>query len=37
MLGPKNPVKFYHYALIDPLDDPYMTFKFYFRSWGEYP
>ncbi|KAI9883150.1 MAG: plasma membrane localization protein [Watsoniomyces obsoletus] len=27
--------KFYRYALVDPLDDPYVTFRYYFRSWDQ--
>ena len=30
-----HPRRFYKYALLDPLDQPFATFRYYYRSWSE--
>ncbi|KAI9837440.1 MAG: hypothetical protein M1837_002962 [Sclerophora amabilis] len=34
-LEPEDPQRYYRYALIDPLDQPFATFRYYFRSWDQ--
>ena len=31
----KNPQRYYKYLLLDPLDAPFATFRYYYRSWGK--
>ena len=30
----EHPRRFYNYALLDPIDQPFATFRYYYRSWG---
>ncbi|KAK4693180.1 hypothetical protein P7C71_g4170, partial [Lecanoromycetidae sp. Uapishka_2] len=30
----RSPKRFYKYALLDPLDQPFATFRYYYRTWG---
>ena len=32
--GPGHPKRYYMFGLIDPLDNPRATFRWYYRSWG---
>ena len=34
-LPDKHPQRYYRYALLDPLDVPFATFRYYYRSWGK--
>jgi hypothetical protein len=31
--GPEQPKRFYKFALIDPVDQPFATFRYYYRTW----
>ncbi|KAL9073568.1 MAG: hypothetical protein Q9161_002808 [Pseudevernia consocians] len=31
----KHPQRYYKYALLDPLDAPFATFRYYYRSWDQ--
>ncbi|CAF9916262.1 hypothetical protein IMSHALPRED_003023 [Imshaugia aleurites] len=31
----KHPQRYYKYALLDPLDTPFATFRYYYRSWDQ--
>jgi hypothetical protein len=33
--GPEQPKRFYKFALIDPIDQPFATFRYYYRSWDQ--
>jgi len=33
--GPEQPKRFYKFALIDPIDQPFATFRFYYRTWDQ--
>ncbi|KAG9190807.1 hypothetical protein G6011_08895 [Alternaria panax] len=33
--GPEHPKRFYKFALIDPIDQPFATFRYYYRSWDQ--
>ena len=33
-LPPEHPRRYYKYALLDPLDQPFATFHYYYRNWG---
>jgi hypothetical protein len=33
-LSTRHPKRFYKYALLDPLDTPFATFRYYYRTWG---
>ncbi|KAI4915254.1 hypothetical protein J4E85_010378 [Alternaria conjuncta] len=33
--GPQHPKRFYKFALIDPVDQPFATFRYYCRSWDQ--
>lgn len=33
--GPEQPKRFYKFALIDPVDQPFATFRYYYRTWGQ--
>ena len=35
-LSRKHPQRYYKYALVDPLDQPFATFRYYYRTWGMY-
>ncbi|KAL9123668.1 MAG: hypothetical protein Q9217_006922 [Psora testacea] len=35
ILPRKHPQRFYRYALLDPLDRPFATFRYYYRSWDQ--
>ncbi len=35
LLPARHPRRYYKYALLDPLDHPFATFRYYYRSWGE--
>ena len=37
LLPHEHPQRFYKYALLDPLDKPYATFRWYLRSWSTPP
>lgn len=30
----RHPRRYYNYALLDPLDQPFATFRWYYRTWG---
>ncbi|KAL6709350.1 hypothetical protein ACN47E_001757 [Coniothyrium glycines] len=30
-----QPKRFYHFALIDPIDQPFATFRYYYRTWDQ--
>jgi len=30
----RHPRKYYQYALLDELDNPYAAFRYYYRTWG---
>lgn len=30
----KHPRRYYSYSLLDPLDQPFATFRWYYRTWG---
>jgi hypothetical protein len=32
--GSGHPKRFYHFGLLDPLNDPRATFRWYYRSWS---
>ena len=32
----ENPKRFYGFSLIDPIDQPFATFKYYYRTQGKY-
>ena len=34
LLPYKHPRRYYNYALLDPLDQPFATFRWYYRTWG---
>jgi hypothetical protein len=36
-LEPGLPCRFYNYQLLDAIDEPYATFRFYYRTYGEDP
>ena len=29
-----HPQRYYTYSLLDPLDQPFATFRWYYRTWG---
>ncbi|KAI8936632.1 hypothetical protein NX059_007031 [Plenodomus lindquistii] len=33
--GPEQPKRFYKFALIDPIDQPFATFRYYYRTWEQ--
>ncbi|KAJ4304820.1 hypothetical protein N0V90_000348 [Kalmusia sp. IMI 367209] len=33
--GSEQPKRFYKYALIDPIDRPFATFRYYYRTWDQ--
>lgn len=33
--GPEQPKRFYKFALIDPVDQPFATFRYYYRTWDQ--
>ncbi|KAH6875611.1 hypothetical protein BKA58DRAFT_428055 [Alternaria rosae] len=33
--GPQHPKRFYKFALIDPIDQPFATFRYYCRNWDQ--
>jgi hypothetical protein len=33
----ESPKRFYEFALIDPVDQPFATFKYYYRTLGTSP
>ena len=33
--GPEQPKRFYRFALIDPVDQPFATFRFFYRTWDQ--
>ncbi|KAF1935643.1 hypothetical protein EJ02DRAFT_415428 [Clathrospora elynae] len=33
--GPDQPKRFYKFALIDPVDQPFVTFRYYYRTWDQ--
>lgn len=33
--GPEHPKRFYKFALIDPADHPFATFRYYYRTWDQ--
>lgn len=33
--GPEQPKRFYKFALIDPTDQPFATFRYYYRTWEQ--
>jgi hypothetical protein len=33
--GPGQPKRFYKFALIDPIDQPFATFRYYYRTWNQ--
>ena len=33
--GPEQPKRFYKFALIDPIDQPFATFRYYYRTWDQ--
>jgi hypothetical protein len=33
--GPEQPKRFYKFALIDPVDQPFATFCYYYRTWKQ--
>ncbi|KAF2729204.1 hypothetical protein EJ04DRAFT_589486 [Polyplosphaeria fusca] len=33
--GAEHPKRFYKFALIDPVDQPFATFRYYYRTWGQ--
>ncbi|KAF1834758.1 hypothetical protein BDW02DRAFT_630140 [Decorospora gaudefroyi] len=33
--GAEQPKRFYKFALIDPIDQPFATFNYYYRSWDQ--
>ena len=35
LVHPKHPRRYYKYALLDPLDQPFATFRYYYRTWGQ--
>ena len=35
LLPEEHPRRYYKYALLDPLDQPFATFRYLYRSWGE--
>ncbi|KAI9751329.1 MAG: hypothetical protein M4579_006112 [Chaenotheca gracillima] len=35
LLGPKDPKRYYKYALVDPLDHPFATFRYYCNTWEQ--
>lgn len=32
----KHPQRYYKYALLDPLDQPFATFRYFYRTWGRF-
>lgn len=34
-VGPEQPKRFYKFALIDPTDQPFATFRYYYRTWEQ--
>ena len=34
LLPDNHPYRYYKYSLLDPLDMPYSTFRWYYRTWG---
>ncbi|KAJ4319515.1 hypothetical protein N0V94_003849 [Neodidymelliopsis sp. IMI 364377] len=33
--GPEQPKRFYKFALIDPVDRPFATFRYHYRTWDQ--
>lgn len=33
--GPEQPKRFYKFALVDPVDRPFATFRYYYRTWEQ--
>ncbi|KAF2850189.1 hypothetical protein T440DRAFT_116401 [Plenodomus tracheiphilus IPT5] len=33
--GPEQPKRFYRFALTDPVDQPFATFRYYYRTWDQ--
>ncbi|CAO2653332.1 Nn.00g027430.m01.CDS01 [Neocucurbitaria sp. VM-36] len=33
--GAKHPKRFYKFSLIDPVDQPFATFRYYYRTWDQ--
>jgi hypothetical protein len=33
--GPEQPKRFYKFALIDPIDQPFATFRYFYRTWDQ--
>lgn len=33
--GPRQPKRFYEFALIDPIDQPFARFRYYYRTWEQ--
>ncbi|KAF1999756.1 hypothetical protein P154DRAFT_620700 [Amniculicola lignicola CBS 123094] len=33
--GPEHPKRFYKFALIDPVDRPFATFRYFYRTWKQ--
>jgi hypothetical protein len=34
-VGAEQPKRFYKFALVDPLDCPYVSFRYYYRTWEQ--
>lgn len=30
-----HPKRYFMFSLVDPLDQPFTTFRFYYRNWGK--
>jgi len=35
LLNPQAPQRYYKFRLLDPVDNPHATFRFYYRTWDE--
>ncbi|KAL1600664.1 hypothetical protein SLS60_007052 [Paraconiothyrium brasiliense] len=35
LAGSEQPKKFYKFALVDPVDKPFATFRYYYRTWAQ--
>ena len=33
--GPEQPKRFYKFALVDPVDQPFATFRYFYRTWDQ--
>ena len=36
LLEPGLPARRYKYQLLDPVDEPFATFRFYYRTYGKH-